>query len=120
MQTFVAVDCQMESSSTSGPCEADCGSKNGTRKVVWSEKIVAEAMYGGKPCDKEESSWTTTELCTTDKIVPCTGEIFFAGSIFLSRFDETLNLNESSYYVLVVPFHSLALSCNILCTFFVC
>ena len=64
----------MERSSTSGPCEAACGSNNGTRKVVWSEMIVAEAMYGGKPCDKEERSWTTTELCTIDKAVICTGE----------------------------------------------
>ena len=74
VKNFVVVDCQMKSSSTSGLCEADCGSNNGTRKVFWSEKIVAEAMYGGKPCDKEESSWTTTELCTIDKAVICTGE----------------------------------------------
>ena len=83
---FSSVDCQTEESSTSGPCETPCGSNNGTRKVVWSEKIVAEAMYGGTPCDKEETSWTTSEPCKTDKIVPCTGEIFFAGSIFLSQF----------------------------------
>ena len=74
VQPFVAVNCQMERSSTSGPCEADCGSNNGTRKVIWSEKIVAEAMYGGKPCDKEESSWTTTELSTIDTAVIYTGE----------------------------------------------
>ena len=63
---------------SSSPCKASCGSNNGTREVSW--KIVAEAMYGGKPCDKEEKTY---EFCMTDKIVPCTGEIYFAGSIFV-------------------------------------
>ena len=63
---------------SSSPCKASCGSNNGTREVSW--KIVAEAMYGGKPCDKEEKTY---EFCKTDKIVPCTGEIYFAGTIFV-------------------------------------
>ena len=84
---------------SSGPCKAFCGSNNGTREVSW--KIVAEAMYGGKPCDKEEKTY---EFCMTDKIVPCTGEKYFAGSKLLIQRHKRRNLmkvdrNEGLYGV---------------------
>ena len=47
---------------------------------------MAEAMYGGKPCDKEERSWTTTEPCKTDKKVLCAGGTFKNNNILQIMF----------------------------------
>jgi len=68
---YCPVDCMMRNISTIGSCEAPCESKSGLREVLWSEKIVSPAKYGGRPCDRQEGSWVESEQCTLDEIVPC-------------------------------------------------
>ena len=71
----------MENISTIGSCDAPCESKSGLREVLWSEKIVTHAKYGGRPCDREEGSWVESEQCTSDEIVPCSGGMILTGEI---------------------------------------